>query len=714
MFPVSLFSHPLFEGRCAMKAIEKARRGRKLRLEQLERRELMAVDLAGLLSSGPFATYSIDGTGNNLAQTEWGSTNEKLLRLARPEYTDGISTPSGADRPSPREISNVLSDQGDQDIISDRNLSAFVYAWGQFLDHDLGLTPTGTTEPMSIAVPTGDTQFDPDKTGTKVIRTARSIYDAATGSSTSNPREQVNTITSWIDASMVYGSNATTAVALRTMSGGKLKLGANGLLPLNNAENFPNGTVPLVNDAHRVPDDQLFAAGDVRANENIELSSLQTLFVREHNRIADRFASQNPRLSDQELYLKARSMVIAEIQAITFNEWLPAVLGSNAMARYNGYNPRVNPGLSNEFSTGAFRFGHSLLGDDIEFLDNNGRELSEPIDLKDAFFNPTILQTESVESIFKYLSSDPASEFDTKIVNSVRNFLFGKPGQGGFDLASLNIQRGRDHGIADYNDVRASIGLPRARSFADITRNRDTQAKLQQLYGTVDKIDLWVGVLSEDHVPGSSVGPTASRIIAEQFSRIRSGDRFWYQNQFSGPLLRELDSTKLSDILKRNTALTNLQNNVFFFDSRIEGSVFADTNGNARRDFRENGLPGWTVELVNSDNVVVSTQVTNRNGEYRFDVQSGVRTDHYELRVSNDPRGVALTSAVSRVVDITRGNQLARNVDLPIARPSQPPPPIAVASATIDDMAPPIPSVGPNAFDMVFAQLGDDRRRIGR
>ena len=244
MFPVSLFSHPLFEGRCAMKAIEKARRGRKLRLEQLERRELMAVDLAGLLSSGPFATYSIDGTGNNLAQTEWGSTNEKLLRLARPEYTDGISTPSGADRPSPREISNVLSDQGDQDIISDRNLSAFVYAWGQFLDHDLGLTPTGTTEPMSIAVPTGDTQFDPDKTGTKVIRTARSIYDAATGSSTSNPREQVNTITSWIDASMVYGSNATTAVALRTMSGGKLKLGANGLLPLNNAENFSerNGT----------------------------------------------------------------------------------------------------------------------------------------------------------------------------------------------------------------------------------------------------------------------------------------------------------------------------------------------------------------------------------------------------------------------------------------------------------------------------------------
>ncbi len=696
-----------------MKVDKKLRRERKLHLENLERRELMAADLASVISSGPIATYSIDGTGNNLRQTEWGSTNENLLRLARPEYGDGISTLAGSNRPSAREISNVMADQGDEDIISDRNLSAFVYAWGQFIDHDLGLTPTGSTEPMSISVPSGDPYFDPMGTGTKAIRTARSIFDAATGSSTSNPREQVNTLTAWIDGSMIYGSDATTAAALRSMQGGKLKIGLDGLLPLNNAQNFPNGTVPLVNDAHRVPDDQLFAGGDVRANENIELTSLHTVFVREHNRLADRLASQNSRLSDQELYLQARSMVIAEIQAITFNEWLPAVLGSNAMARYSGYNYRVNPGLSNEFSTAAFRFGHSLLGNDVEFLDNNGRAVAEEIPLSEAFFNPTILQTESIDSIFKYLASDPSSEFDPMIVGGVRNFLFGAPGQGGFDLASLNIQRGRDHGLADYNDIRASIGLPRARSFADITRNEETQAKLQQLYGTVNNIDLWVGVLAEDHLPGSSVGPTASRIIADQFSRIRDGDRFWYQNQFSGKALRELDSTKLSDILKRNTDLTNLQSNVFIFDSRIEGTVFADPNANAQPNVRGSGLEGWTVELVSSEGDIVATQITNRLGTYQFDVQSGVRTDHYEIRITIDPNGDPLASPVSQFVDITRGDQLVRKVDLPVDWPNQPATETS-ASITMQDLSsvPPIQSADPNPFDLVFAQLVDDRWRI--
>ena len=90
---------------------------------------------------------------------------------------------------------------------------------------------------------------------------------------------------------------------------------ADDLLPFNNTNYLPY-PIPLANDSHIVPDSQLFAAGDVRANENIELTSLQTLFVREHNRVADQIARANPRLSDEQIYQQARAWVIAEMQAI--------------------------------------------------------------------------------------------------------------------------------------------------------------------------------------------------------------------------------------------------------------------------------------------------------------------------------------------------------------------------------------------------------------
>lgn len=638
-----------------MKRSKSTRKSRLLRLEKLQARELMAIDFLGLTRPGDLPTYSIDGTGNNATQTQWGSTNEDLLRLAKAEYQDGISTPAGPGRPSARQVSNTLADQGDEDIISGRDLSAFVYAWGQFIDHDFSLTPTGSSESFNISVPSGDPYFDPQATANKVIQMTRSAYDPATGTSAANPRQQTNAITAWLDGSMIYGSDPTTATALRTLRGGKLKIGENGLLPLNNSANFPNGTVPQANIPGGVPDDRLFAAGDVRANENIELTALQTLFVREHNRWADRIAKSNPKLNDQEIYQRARSVVIGEIQSITFNEWLPAVLGRNAIPRYTGYNPRVNPNLSNEFATAAFRFGHSLLGDDVEFLDSNGLPVADAVALKDAFFNPTLFQDHSIESIFKYLASDPSSELDTKLVGSVRNFLFGPPGAGGFDLAALNIQRGRDHGLADYNDTRASIGLPRVRSFADITKDTQVQSKLKQLYGNVDNIDLWVGVLAEDPVRDSSVGPTGQRIMADQFRRMRDGDRFWYQNRFGGDLLREIDNTRLSDIVKRNTPLNNLQQNVFFFHASISGTVFADINRNQRVDRGERGLAGFSVELRN-DEGLVATAITNASGGYRFDVQSGVRTGQYTVVINKSPDG-RLIQPITKPVAITRGDQ---------------------------------------------------------
>jgi len=627
---------------------------KQLTVEQLESRVLLTAS-----PTSSFATiaarYALDGTGNNVANPSWGSAGATLLRTAPADYADGLSIPAGEDRPSARVLSNALSDQTGIDIPSDRQLSAMIYAWGQFIDHDIDLTPIGAKESFFVSVPTGDPSFDPMGTGIEVIPLSRSIYDPTTG--VTSPREQVNVITAFLDGSMVYGSDQSTATALRTLSGGRLKTSAGDLLPKNDLATFPDGALPMANDARIYPNDHMFAAGDVRANENVELTSIHTLFVREHNYWADKIGADNPRLSDQQIYQQARAIVIAEIQSITFNQWLPAVLGRNAVDDYSGYDKTVNPGIANEFSGAAFRFGHSLLGDDIEFLDDRGVAIADEIPLSQAFFNPHMLDDHSIDSIIKYLASDPSSELDTRLVDGVRNFLFGLPGAGGMDLASLNIQRGREHGLADYNTVRASYGLPRVTSFDQITSDPETQQKLQALYGTVDNIDLWVGSLAEDHVRGASVGPTLQAVISDQFERLRDGDRFWFERTFSGRMLAQLENTTLADIVRRNTDLTNVQDNLFFFRATISGTVFNDSNGNGHEDRNERGMSGQTVQLVNANGgEIVATTLTNARGQYSFDVLDGIRTGQYRVQLIIAD-GVGRVTTPLRTVSITRGGQ---------------------------------------------------------
>ena len=491
---------------------------------------------------------SIDGSGNHMTHFELGAAETTLRRLTDTDYGDSVASMAGALRPSPREISNALC----ADSLPGPNAlgaSDFLWQWGQFVDHDIDLTEAqGPAEPMPIAVPTGDPSFDPTSTGTATINFDRSAYHPGTGNDLAYPRQQMNQITHFVDASNVYGSDDVRAAALRTNDGtGRLLVSAGDLLPFNTA-GLPNagGTDP-----------SLFLAGDVRANEQVGLTAMHTLFVREHNRLAVEFAANDPGLTGEEVYQEARRMVGAFMQIITYKEFLPALLGPNALSHYWAYEWSVSPVIANEFSTAIYRFGHSALSPTLLRLDAALVTIPEgDLPLRDAFFRPDRLVNEGgIEPILRGLASQACSAIDTELVDDVRDFLFGPPGAGGFDLASLNIQRGRDHGLPSYNDAREALALGRRPSFAEVSVDPVVQARLASIYADVDEIDLWVGTLAEDTVNGGHVGELAFHVIKTQFEALRDGDRYWYSNTFTPQEIAEVEGTTLADIIRRNTSI---------------------------------------------------------------------------------------------------------------------------------------------------------------
>ena len=526
---------------------------------------------------------TINGLNNNLTNPTFGEAETELLRLAPNAYADGISTPTGgainSSLPSAREISNAVSAQPS---LTPNSLGAsdWVWQWGQFLDHDLDLSGGApVAEPFDISVPTGDSFFDPNSTGTATIGLNRTI---STGGSVGSPREQINEVTSFIDGSMVYGSDLARSEGLRDLSSnGLLRTSAGNLLPFNTT-GLPNDNGPGLTDA------TAFVAGDVRVNEQIGLTSAHTLFVREHNRIATdlgaRLASNETALVDKRdsaiatagnsvdneadfIYQSARKLVGAQIQQITYQEFLPVFLGSSApTSGASSYDPTINAGISNEFSTAAFRVGHTLLSPKIQLVDPLTGENIGEVSLQDSFFTPSFFQTNSIENVLAGLAQQDAQEVDTLIIDDVRNFLFGQPGQGGFDLASLNIQRGRDHGLNDINSTRVALGLSAYDDFLDLTGGDDSLAfQLASEYNSIDDVDLWIGGLAEAHVNGGLVGETFNSILTDQFLRTRDGDRFFFTSELDHLLLLDsnFESTLLSDIILRNTNIASIQSNVF-------------------------------------------------------------------------------------------------------------------------------------------------------
>ncbi|XP_069959740.1 salivary peroxidase/catechol oxidase-like isoform X2 [Cherax quadricarinatus] len=531
-----------------------------------------------------------DGSCNNLAKPSWGMSNTPNQRILPPTYEDGVFEPrataaDGSPLPGVRHISsNVLLDVNKPDEIHTSSLMV----WAQFIDHELAhvpfptmdngegiqCCPNGTLAPAALRHPrcmpidlTGDAFYGPQ--GRTCMNFVRSMVAVGAGSEcVFGYAEQLNQITHWIDGSVIYGSTADQMHNLRALRNGLMKISGNNLLPINSDQSR--------NCAARIRGALCFMAGDSRVNEQPGLTAIHTLWLRQHNRVAEELQKLNPQWSDEAVFQEARRIIVAQEQHIIFNEWLPIIIGKDFMRTYglstlrsgfsNDYNPSINPNMNNEFSAAAFRFGHSMVQGTIRLFTRDGGV--DTVRLRDHFNSPHLIELENrLDDLVRSFTQHVLQKLDAFITQDLSNHLFQTPRFNfGMDLMSLNIQRGRDHGIATYNSLREKCGLPRARTFNDLTDqiSPENVQKLARVYKSVDDIDFFVGGITERSVPGSLLGWTFLCVVGDQFARLKKGDRYFYDlggqpSSFSEAQLQQIRRSSWARIICDNSDVGAVQ-----------------------------------------------------------------------------------------------------------------------------------------------------------
>uniref|UniRef100_A0A0M3KBI6 Peroxidasin (inferred by orthology to a D. melanogaster protein) n=1 Tax=Anisakis simplex TaxID=6269 RepID=A0A0M3KBI6_ANISI len=306
------------------------------------------------------------------------------------------------------------------------------------------------------------------------------------------------------------------------------------------------------------------------------LTAMHTIFLREHNRIAAIMEGYNPGVDSETIFQETRKIVGAQMQHITFYHWLPKVLGQDNFKRligpYRGYYPEIDASISNEFATAAFRFGHTLINPVLYRLNADFKPIREGhVSLRDAFFAPeTFLAAGGIDPLLRGLFASPMKKpLSEELLNKeLTEQLFHRAYNLALDLASLNIQRGRDHGLPGYAAFRKWCNLSAIENWNDLDGIIPvrTIAKLKQLYGHPGNIDLYAGGVSEKRLGDALIGPTFSCIIAEQFNRVRAGDRFWYEREgvFTDEQRKEIQKTTLARIVCDNAdSIQHIQEDIF-------------------------------------------------------------------------------------------------------------------------------------------------------
>eukprot|EP00116_Pleurobrachia_bachei_P002814 sb/3463076/ len=558
---------------------------------------------------------SYNGTCNNCDNPTWGSAASNILRILDAEYENQeSSTPRGwaqndptvqalpeQEVPSARLVTKMLIEQK---AVKDSRLSLMHFQWGQFLDHDLVLVPTNPDStagggdvncanecvnkypcfpiPLSPSDPIANMSGQ-WRSCLPFTRSAGIKFNVLGASSYTN---QINEITSYIDGSNVYGSTEFLAVLLKGQNGemregGECPIAHEGpLLP-----DCPEG-----NNAHfcvcgleNCP--ERYIAGDTRVNEQPMLTLMHTIWIREHNRIARRLREINPCWEGERVYQEARKIVVAILQHITYKLYLPVLLGPAGFAHYIGfdskYNPAIQAGILNEFATAAFRFGHSQIPEHVPVINTKWEEVLQE-DLHTTFFRANMLCSCGFDNIIRGMLLTPVNQVDNNFADDVVDRLFTPHHHGmGLDLVSINIQRGRDHGLAPY--MRYQRYCEQKYLVKPTLHNEaETRARIDLVYGDIEKTDLFVGGILEEPVNDGLLGPTFSCILGEQFKQLRDGDRFFYTHKgvFTPEQLDQILKSSLSKVICDNTrTLDKMPRAAFLVEDREDFIPCGDLPG---------------------------------------------------------------------------------------------------------------------------------------
>ncbi|XP_017752469.1 PREDICTED: uncharacterized protein LOC108545399 isoform X1 [Eufriesea mexicana] len=533
----------------------------------------------------PLTKYrTFDGSCNRPMQQ--GASMTPFKRLLPPNYADGIETPrravSGSELPSARDVSLKVHKPSPS---SNPNFTVMLAVYGQFLDHDITATaisqgsngtsisccPPSAGHPECFPVPVSDGDPVFDVAGRTCMNFVRS---APAPQCKLGPRQQLNQVSAFIDGSAIYGSDPDTAQSLREFVGGRLRM----QLTPDNRTLLPPSTNPndgCNRETERLRGRYCFAAGDARANENLHLTTMHLLWARQHNRIAEQLAKINPSWNDETLYEESRRIVGAQLQHITYQEFIPIILGKQETNKRDlrplksGYRQwtvdanvsSTDPSIANSFATAAFRFAHTLLPGLMK-VTNEQEGTSSYVELHRMLFNPYSLYSEGgVKSSVTSATRNMIQMTTTHVTSQLTNHLFEDPMANvsvpcGLDLVSLNIQRGRDHGLPGYTKWREYCGLGKTDNFSDLQEYLDPQVlqDISPLYESVHDIDLYTGALAEIRKAGAIVGPTFACLIADQFVALQRGDRFWYEisgqpHSFTEDQLTELRKTSLAKLI---------------------------------------------------------------------------------------------------------------------------------------------------------------------